>query len=441
MRVFCAMLVLGCAATVASQLGRAADDVKKPEERVEAGKCQSASATFVRRESPDKAWQVVRENDKLYTGDLIISGTQGALVSSNGDVRLSAMAAMTGISEFPIIETAVILHEPKDVDLDFTLDRGRVELVNLKKSGAARVRIRVGDHAAVMTLAEPGDRMVDEVYGRWPKGVHFKKNAKPDDGPAIAVLAMALKGEIDIKGTHHEVVLKAPPGPALLVMQNFGDHKTPVPEHMEHVPAWAKEGGRPDDDEKKLAAGKKFRELAIKKSIPEAVDELAKSDSIDEQTLAVFIMGATDDLEKLGKTMQSTKHQEVWDAGVLALHHWIGRCPGQDQKLYDALLEKVKMKPVQAETVMDLLHTYGDDDLAKPETYEMLITYLQSDLLAVRGLAYWHLERLVPEGKKIGYSPLASKDERDKAIHAWQELLPPGKLPAPPKGEGSKGSN
>jgi hypothetical protein len=345
---------------------------------------------------------------------------------------------MTGIKEFPIIETAVILHEPKDVDLDFTLDRGRVDLVNLKKSGAALVRIRVGTHVALITLAEPGDRMIDEVYGRWPAGVHFKKNAKPEDGPELAVLAIALKGEVDIKGTHHEVILKAPPGPAMVVLNHFGDHSPPIREKLEKVPDWAKEGAQPEIDPKRLAAAKKFRDLALKGSVSEAVEELGKSDSIDDQVLSVYIMAATDNLELLGKTMSSTKHMEVWDAGVLALRHWIGRGPGQDQKLYDALVEKVKMKSVEAETIMQLLHSYGDDDLTKPETYEMLITYLKCDRLAIRGLAYWHLERLVPEGKKIGYSPIAPKDERDKAVQAWQELLPPGKLPSGPKSEGSK---
>jgi hypothetical protein len=438
MRVHSSLIVPGIAIILGLQSIGAADDVKKSDPRVEAGKSKGADATFLRRESPDKPWQVVRENEALNTGDLLISGTQGSLISANGAVKLSTMASMTGIKEFPIHETAIILHEAKDVDLDFTLDRGRVEIENVKKSGAAHVRIHVGTHVAVITFPEPGDRMVDEVFGRWGRGVHFKKNPKPEDVPDIAVLALALKGDIEIKGTHHVVDLKAPPGPALLVLNHFGDHSVPVPEHVKEVPAWAKDGGQPEEDEKRLAVAKKFRELLMKKPVSEAVSDLAKSDSIDAQRTAIFIMGALDDLESLCKTMESTKNQEVFDAGVVALRHWIGRCPGQDQKLYKGAIEKGKLTPAQAETVLDLLHSYGEADLDKPETYEMLISYLKSDHLAIRGLAYWHLERLVPDGKKIGYSPLASKEQRDKAIHAWQELLPEGTLPAPPKGEGSK---
>jgi hypothetical protein len=416
---------------------RAADEPKKPEGRVKAGRCQSADAAILRRESPDKPWQVVKENDTVYTGDLLVTGSQGSVLSANGGARLSAIGSMTGVPEFPILETGVIFHEPKDVDLDFTLDRGRVDLINAKKSGAARVRMRVRDYSAVITLAEPGDRIIEEIHGHWLKGAHFNKDAKPEAGPAVAMLALAIQGEITIKDADHELSLKASPGPALLVLDNLGDHSPPAPKHLDDVPEWLEEGRRPAIDEKKSNATKKFSELMMKKSIPDAVDQLTKSDSVDEQIVAMHAMGALDDLERLWKTMQSIKNQEVWDAGVQALRNWIGRCPGQDQKLYNAMIEKVKLKPVQAETIMQLLYTYGDEDLTRPETYEMLIAFLGNDNLAIRGLAYWHLERLVPEGKKLGYSPLKPKDERDKAIRAWQDLVPAGSVPPKVEGSGS----
>src|SRR5207237_3767339 len=112
---------------------------------------------------------------------------------------------------------------------------------------------------------------------------------------------------------------------------SFGDSSTPISEHLDAVAEWAKEGGKPQIDEKKVAASLVFRNTAMKKFISDAVDELAKSDSVDEQVLSVNVMAALDELELLGKTMKNTKHKEVWDAGVLALRHWIGRCPGQDQ--------------------------------------------------------------------------------------------------------------
>jgi hypothetical protein len=50
--------------------------------------------------------------------------------------------------------------------------------------------------------------------------------------------------------------------------------------------------------------------------------------------------------------------------------------------------------------------------------------------LPLRGLAYWHLYRLVPAGRELGYNPLDEKDKRQAAIAKWQKLVPPGALPA-----------
>jgi hypothetical protein len=97
--------------------------------------------------------------------------------------------------------------------------------------------------------------------------------------------------------------------------------------------------------------------------------------------------------------------------------------------LYTALVEKKQFNSVTAETVLQLLHSFSDDDLARPEVYETLIAYLNHENPVVRNLAYWHLARLVPAGKKFGYNAIASKEDRDKTICEWKNLIPKGKLP------------
>jgi hypothetical protein len=44
------------------------------------------------------------------------------------------------------------------------------------------------------------------------------------------------------------------------------------------------------------------------------------------------------------------------------------------------------MTSTQAETVLQLLHNFSDEELTQPETYEALIDLLGSDQLAIRGL-------------------------------------------------------
>ena len=93
-------------------------------------------------------------------------------------------------------------------------------------------------------------------------------------------------------------------------------------------------------------------------------------------------------------------------------------------------IDKAKMPAKQAETVLDLLHGFSEDDLTHPITYQALLVLLGSDRLAIRGLAYWHLSRLAPDGRELGYDPLAPKEKRQAAIKKWQKLIPPGKVPA-----------
>ena len=78
---------------------------------------------------------------------------------------------------------------------------------------------------------------------------------------------------------------------------------------------------------------------------------------------------------------------------------------------------------------MQLLHSFGEDECARPELYQTLIDYLEHPRLAIRGLSYWHLSRLVPEGAEFSYNPLDPKTKRAAAVAKWRKLIPPGKMP------------
>jgi hypothetical protein len=149
-------------------------------------------------------------------------------------------------------------------------------------------------------------------------------------------------------------------------------------------------------------------------------------------------MAALDQLDRLGKAAREAKHPDVLEDAVLALRQWIGRSPGQDQILYNGLVNKAGYKPVHAETVVQLLHSFGEADLASPETYQTLLDYLDHQHLAIRELAYWHLYRLVPAGRDIAYNPLDPREAREAAIQKWRKLLPPGTVPARPGVEKQK---
>jgi hypothetical protein len=132
---------------------RAAD---KPERRAPAGTCVTETASLLRREAPGKPGQVVKEGEELSTGDLLLGGASGALGTGDAAVRLIVVGDIDGRAPLPILETAFVLHETKGPDLDLTLERGRVRLINLKTEGPARVCLRVRKIDINLTLAEPG---------------------------------------------------------------------------------------------------------------------------------------------------------------------------------------------------------------------------------------------------------------------------------------------
>src|SRR5207302_3118068 len=97
-----------------------------------------------------------------------------------------------------------------------------------------------------------------------------------------------------------------------------------------------------------------------------------KSDDKLRQRGGIVLLGATDNLERLAEVVAQSKDPELWNQAIITLRHWIGRGAGQDLKLYQSLLEKRQMKPVHAETIVQLLHSFDDDALKRPETYETL---------------------------------------------------------------------
>ena len=186
------------------------------------------------------------------------------------------------------------------------------------------------------------------------------------------------------------------------------------------------------------AALERFRQAVVSKPIDAVVNEFLNSDNPTERGLAVNVLAALDNLDGLAAAVREAKHPDVWENGVLAFRSWIGRGPGQDQILYKRLVEVSGYKPVHAETVMQLLHSFGEAELAQPETYQTLSDYLDHDALGIRGLAYWHLSRLVPEGKTFGYNPTDPKEKRAAAVQKWRTLIPKGRVPPPKGNEGSK---
>ena len=398
-------------------------------------KSTSPAATFSARPSPTDDFRVLPENAELATGDLLITLPGAALASKNGAVALKSLTDYDGRSDHPVFETALTLNEPKDADLDFTLDRGRLDITNTKAEGAATVRVRFRNQSWKITLDAPGSRVALELSGRWPAGSRFQPGGAKDR-PAVPVASLNLlvlsgSAAADIGGL--TLGLKAPPGPARLEWDSISG-ANPRPLKVEKLPAWGDpNAARTPEGQKVADAVERFRRLRAEKP-GAAVETFLDSADPVEQRIALIALGATDDLNRLAKELSSAKTLDAWDFGITVVRHWLGRGPEQDQKLYAALISPLHgYSPAQGRVIMQLLLGFDPADAARPETYEVLIEYLGHDKAAIRNLAAWHLVRLVPQGKDIAFQPTWTRDECQPAYKAWKKLVPAGQLPPAPK--------
>jgi hypothetical protein len=421
----------------------AAVTARADEPRAVVAKSLAPAGTLLRRTAPDKPWEVVQPKADVSTRDVLLSMpvSQATVESKNGAVQLLFWGNLPQISPFPILECAAVLHEPKGADLDLSPQRGRLLLSNHKDKGPAVVHVRLPKGEWDLTLSEPGSEVALEMFGRWPRGVPFQADPKSAEAPTVEVVLLVLKGNVGLKADRFtDFALAAPPGQAFFHWDSVAGNDS-GPRRLTDLPEWTSRK-LPETPEAK-AAGAVLEEAVeqMKTKAPEAVMAgLAKAadsqaDAVKSAVMRRATVYGSAALDNLGPVVAglADKHGDVRDAAVQALRAWIGRGPGQDQKLFDYLQAGEKLSKVHASIVLELLHSFGDADLEKPETYEVLIGYLRHGQPAVRELAAWQLYRLVPQGKDIAYDPTASPADLEKAYKEWKQLVPTGQLPRPKK--------
>jgi hypothetical protein len=98
------------------------------------------------------------------------------------------------------------------------------------------------------------------------------------------------------------------------------------------------------------------------------------------------------------------------------------------------LLEK-KYTTGEAGIVLKLLHYFDELEYKDSETYNMLADYLILNKMAIRELAYWHLQGLSRGVKTIpAYNATWDQERRRQSADKWKEMVKREELPPPPPG-------
>ena len=389
-----------------------------------AAKLRSPVGTLLQRGSV-RGWTTPMLYDSVPAGAELVAlpGARGILELKEGDLRLILAGGLPGLSKTPVLESAVTLHHPKDHELEFTLGRGRVVIEN-KEAAAARVRVRFRDKTLEFRLLEKNAIVALELLSRWPAGTPFLKKPKADHQPVSDLIFFLVKGRTEVTLRNETQTLQGP------VLYRFTTlHGTEGPLALKKMPEWVKGG---DDSEKGRTLENAVEKL--RRALAEQGPAKALAQPSAEVALRQVIVASAPalDVPLLALTaLNEDKAKEVRAAALQALTHYIGRGHAEDVRLYETLIQN-KVKPGQAGIIMELLHGLGQEALLRPETYDALITYLQSDQLAIRELAASNLYQLVPQGRDIVYDAAAPVEQRAQAQAAWRKLIPEGQLPKTP---------
>jgi hypothetical protein len=394
-----------------------------------AAKCTDVHGALMTHRANGK-WEGVPSGSAVPADQLLIVLFGAEFVSPNGFVQTRILADVGERGPYPVLESAVRFHPPTTADLELTIERGIVILMNKKKKGEAKVRLHVQGETFELTLHDASSRVGIEVYGRHLPGPAELKDAKKDV-PVTTLALFALEGEVVISTEKQATRLQAPPGPALYLWDSVS--RAFEVQRFEVLPDSVKPMSvveRKQFDGICKHAAVWFAEPGL---VGAALDKAVNSPHASERKSAVVAVGAIDDLPRLMGALENKDHADTRDMAVLTMRAWLGRGPGQTVKLFDHLTKVEKYSAAQAKSLLYLLNGVEPEKRGQAQTFVVLIQSLNHSKISLRELARWHLARLVPESKSIAYDAAARAAARQEAIAQFRRLVPEGEVPSPPK--------
>jgi len=135
--------------------------------------------------------------------------------------------------------------------------------------------------------------------------------------------------------------------------------------------------------------------------------------------LAVKCLALTDCYGPLVKALSQADHREARLAAITGLRQWLPLDP-RHRGLLKTELAKYFL-PSDAEAVYRLLWGFDANDAKASATSRSLVGWLDSEQLAIRELAFFHISKLT--GLKHEYSPINPPSQRRAAVDRWYSHL------------------
>lgn len=321
------------------------------------GKCVALpgepAGVLLSREGEASPWVRLKPEERVLPGRPLVSlpGCRN-VVALDGGLRVALWGNLPELSAFPpVLESAVVLDAPAaGVDLDLTLQRGRVVLANVRDGGAATVRLRFLGEEWRLTL--PAGRENEAAVELWelPPGPGMS-DAKPADW-CLGVFSR--RGGLTVRTATRSIDV---PGPGRLVW--VGAAGTPFPpEGLPEPPVWwtaLPDPARTANPALAAALRASADWAGRLAGTPDVVAALrAPTDDPAARGLAVLHLAALDEVGPLVQ-LADTPHAEVRAAAATALRRWLRRSDQNGPAMQRVLGAVRKESPEKAKRIADLL--------------------------------------------------------------------------------------
>ena len=387
-------------------------------------------------------WQRIGgKNAEVSSGVPLVSlpAAKSVIQIDNG-LKLTLVGSMPELIFPPALyESAVVLHASEQADLDLTLRRGRIRVVSPERAAKVRIRFDNPTHPDQQELVEittqrPGTEFLVERWSTFDERFFKNANSAERKGPVANLACFVLSGALQFRMNDVAMPLTEAPGLVQAYWNSRSGLEKPI--SFKKLPEGLKSmQPLPPDADPRLRAGllrardDLHKDLAVK-AVDVVLAEGLKSPEPAARRLACCSLAALDELSSVIEALEQEPAPDLRWSAAESLRNWIAAGRDHDYKLYELL--KSKYRAFEAENIMTLLHGFSEKELANPDTYELLIGYLNHPQMPIRELAYQYLLRLAPAGQKIRYSAAADATVRQQAQTAWRALIPANQVPPMP---------
>lgn len=406
-------------------------DRKPSDERKVVGTIVSKDAVLLTR-AAEGPWARIAPEAKVGTAVTLLT-----LPGYHTELKLDSGATLSCWGNLPdglpggLLDCQATLHAPRaGVDLDLTVDRGRIYLTGAKKPLA--VRLRFAGEIWDLILADDTTEIVFEVSSTY-SGQPFQRDGK-GESPVVQAQLGVITGKVAAQVDARKFELVAPPGPAGLAWENKKAGLVAV-EYMSLPAAWGKQPVRSPSRDRQNEIDTALRNLFARISAPNkpvelAIGELAEGGSRTGRVLALLSSSALGSWAPVLDALENAQDQDLRQAAILALQALIARQPAFDAQIAEQLQGKLGYSDRQADDAMLLLHGYPEAAKTEAATFDSLFVLLRNERVGLRELAAWRLLQLDPElTNRARFHAGDEEPQRERAIGEWRKRIPEGKLP------------